>query len=145
MSAERQPSHADYAYLTVDEVIELHAQALERMGQTPEALRDPGLLESALARAEHASVYEGADLVRQAALMAVGISENQPFVDGNKRAAFAVLSVFLRLNGYRFVPDPAHRLEIADRLVGIAARATEREEAEAAFETWLRGRVQPLP
>ncbi len=87
--------------------------------------------------------------MRQAALIAVGISQTQPFVDGNKPAAFAVLSIFLRLNGYRFVPNPEHRYEIVDRLgvlaVDVAERTMRADEAEAAFEAWLRDHVAPLP
>ena len=78
-------------YLTVAEVVELHDRIMERTGARPEALRDEGLLESAMMRAQTAAYYEEADLVTQAVLMAVGISQNQPFVDGNKRAAFVTL------------------------------------------------------
>jgi len=80
--------------------------------------------------------------------MAVGISQTQPFVDGNKRAAFAVLSVFLRLNGYRFVPAAERRYEIVDRLgrlaIDVAERAMRADDAESAFEAWLRDHVVPL-
>ncbi len=148
MSARHRPSHDAYQYLSVDEALALYEQAMERTGQAPEGLRNPGGLESALARARQAGVYLDADMVHQAAVLAAGISQNQPFHDGNKRAAFAVLSVFLRLNGYRFVPDPADRYAIVDRLAALAVDVGERgiryEEAEAAFEGWLRAHVAPL-
>jgi death-on-curing protein len=149
VSAQPPFSRGAYDYLTLDEVIEAYTQIMERTGQAPEALRSRGALEGALARAVHAYRYARADLVRQAALMAMGISQTQPFVDGNKRAAFAVLDLFLRLNGYRFVAVPGNRFAMVDRLaqlaLDVAERAMRADEAEAAFETWLRDYVQPLP
>ena len=127
-------------YPTVAEVIELHDRIMERTGARPEALRDEGLLESALMRAQTAAYYEGADLVAQAVLMAVGISQNQPFVDGNKRAAFVTLDVFLRVNGLEFRGDS---LELAVRIEQIAKDRERRSEATLDFARWLRARVEP--
>ncbi|MEZ4532039.1 MAG: Fic family protein [Thermomicrobiales bacterium] len=83
----------------------MHRAILDCMGERLEPLRDEGLLESALMRAQMAAYYDSADLVTQAVLMAVGISQNQPFVDGNKRAALVTLDVFLRVNGLEFRGD----------------------------------------
>jgi death on curing protein len=127
-------------YLTVAEVIELHDRIMERTGARPEALRDEGLLESALMRAQTAAYYEDADLVTQAVLMAVGISQNQPFVDGNKRAAFAVLDVFLRINGLEFRGDS---LELAVHIEKIAEDRERRTKATIDLVHWLRERVDP--
>lgn len=129
-------------YLTVAEVVELHRSILERMGSRPEPLRDEGLLESALMRARTAAHYEEADLITQAVLMAVGISQNQPFVDGNKRAAFVVLDVFLRINGLVFQREP---LALARQIERIAEYQDRRAEETAAFERWLRDEVVPTP
>lgn len=126
-------------YLTVAEVIELHDRIMERTGARPEPLRDEGLLESALMRAHTAAFYEGADLVRQAVLMAVGISQNQPFVDGNKRAAFVVLDVFLRIHGHVF---QGNSLALAKRIERIAEDSEKRSEETTAFEQWLRGEIR---
>ncbi len=127
-------------YLTVAEVIELHRAILGRMGERLEPLRDEGLLESALMRAQTAAYYEDADLATQAVLMAVGISQNQPFVDGNKRAAFVTLDVFLRVNGLEFRGDS---LELAVRIEQIAKDREHRAEATLDFARWLRARVEP--
>lgn len=127
-------------YLTVAEVIELHDRIMERTGARPEALRDEGLLESALMRAQTAAYYEGADLVAQAVLMAVGISQNQPFVDGNKRAAFVTLDIFLRINGLEFGGDP---LELAKQIERIAEEPERRAEATTELTRWLGDRVNP--
>ena len=67
-------------------------------------LRDPELLDSALARPQHLLSHERAtaNLFRLAASYAFGFAKNHPFVDGNKRIAFATASMFVELNGYRF-------------------------------------------
>ncbi len=127
-------------YLTVAEVIELHDRIMERTGVRPEALRDEGLLESALMRAQTAAYYEEADLVTQAVLMAVGISQNQPFVDGNKRAAFVTLDIFLRINGLEFRGEP---IELAKQIERIAEEPERRNETTTALTHWLRERVGP--
>lgn len=128
-------------YLTVAEVIELHRSILERMGSAPEPLRDEGLLESALMRARTAAYYEDADLIAQAVMMVVGISQNQPFVDGNKRAAFAVLDVFLRINGMVYMGEP---LELARRIVRVAEQREDRSKEIVSLIDWLRSQVQPV-
>ena len=127
-------------YLTVAEVIELHDRIMERTGARPEALRDEGLLESALMRAQTAAYYEEADLVTQAVLIAVGISQNQPFVDGNKRAAFVTLDVFLRINGLEFQGEP---IELAKQIEQIAEQPERRAEGTNDLVRWLGERVSP--
>ena len=127
-------------YLTTAEVIELHDRIMERTGVRPEPLRDEGLLESALMRARSAAYYEDADLIRQAVLMAVGISQNQPFVDGNKRAAFVTLDVFLRINGLEFRGDPLVLARLIEHIAEDQDRraATEVELILAVREAVVR-------
>ena len=72
---------------------------MRRLGDAPKPLRDEGTLESAVMRPQMAAYYEGADIVRQAALLGVGISQAQAFLDGNKRTAYLALNTFLRMNG----------------------------------------------
>jgi death-on-curing protein len=127
-------------YLTVAEVIELHRSILERMGERLEPLRDAGLLESALMRAQTAAYYEDADPVTQAVLMAVGISQNQPFVDGNKRAGFVTFDVFLRINGLAFQGDG---LELAKRIVRVAESRGDRADSVAELVAWLGPNIEP--
>jgi len=128
-------------YLTVAEVIVIHDEIMLRTDYAPEGLRDEGLLESALMRAQAAAYYEDADLVRQAVLMAVGISQNQPFVDGNKRAAFGVLDVILRINGMVFSGDP---IELAKLFENLAEPGSDRGIATDQLVEWLRERIDPL-
>jgi len=113
---------------------------MEKFGFASAPLRDEGMLESAIMRPRMAAYYSEADIIRQAALLAVGISQAQVFLDGNKRTALLTCDVFLRLNGLAFVGDP---LEVALQLVAVAERRSDLEEATAVFEEWLRKQVGP--
>ena len=127
-------------YPSVAEVIAIHERVMRGLGETPRPLRDEGLLESALHRPRMAAYYEGADLIRQATLLGTGISQAQAFLDGNKRTAFQTLDAFLWVNGWEFIGDP---LELAKHLEQFAERSDDADAAIAAFEAWLRERVQP--
>ena len=82
------------------------------------------------------------DLVRQAILLAVGISQAKALVNGNKRTAFQALDTFLVLNGMAYQGDP---LALARWLVQVAERSFELDSATGDFETWLREHVTPIP
>jgi death on curing protein len=92
---------ADVAYLDIEDVLEAYAAAV---GCPPEVARDQlrsrALLESALGRPRSYAFYQQADIALQAAVLAHGIAENQPFVDGNKRTAEVAMLGFLVINGY---------------------------------------------
>lgn len=86
---------------TVAEVLAIHAVLIEEFGGTT-GVRDRGLIESALGRISsgyYTSIEE------EAAALMESLSQNHPFVDGNKRVAFFVADVFLRMNGYHFECD----------------------------------------
>lgn len=87
-------------WIRQDVVLRLHEEALMLHGGL-EGIRDPGLLDSALARPKNLFAYSGQipSLAQLAAAYAKGIIANHPFADGNKRAAFIVSATFLRLNG----------------------------------------------
>lgn len=109
----------------------LHDESLKEHGGA-EGLRDSGLLDSALARAQNLFAYEGtADLYRLAAAYAFGIAKNHPFVDGNKRAAFIAAGLFLRINGLRLKADKAEAVLVMLDLAGS-------ELGEREFAEWLR-------
>ena len=82
---------------TLEEALYLHDRLIEVFGGAP-GTRDLGLLDSALAR-PRSGYYD--TLSAQAAALMHSLSQNHPFVDGNKRVAFAMTAVFLRMNGYR--------------------------------------------
>jgi death on curing protein len=129
------------AYLTVQDVIAVHEDIMKRLGFSPASLRDMGALESATMRPRMAEQYEDADLIRQAALLAVGISQAQAFLDGNKRTAFAVLDLFLRINAFKYSGEP---LDLARQLELVAERVDSLAAATARFESWLKRSVSAL-
>jgi len=88
-------------YLTVAEVLAMHADLIERYGGLP-GLRDQGLLEAALFRPQ-TGYY--ADLVEEAAALWESLSQNHAFFDGNKRIAFAATYTFLAINGAQLAAD----------------------------------------
>src|SRR5450755_1779920 len=88
-------------YLTVAEVLAMHADLIDRYGGT-QGVRDKGLLEAALYRPQ-TGYY--ADPVEEAAALWESLSQNHPFIDGNKRTAFAAAYTFLAINGTRLTAD----------------------------------------
>src|SRR5271169_933916 len=88
-------------YLTVAEVLAMHADQIERYGGA-HGVRDPGLLEAALFRPQ-TGYY--ADLIEEAAALWESLSQNHPFIDGNKRTAFAAVYTFLAINGRRLTAN----------------------------------------
>lgn len=80
-------------------VYEVHDDQIAEHGGAP-AVRDAGLLESALARPLNAFAYGVEDIFDLAALYAAGIVKNHPFIDGNKRTGFILSELFLNANGW---------------------------------------------
>jgi death-on-curing protein len=84
----------------------LHEESLARFGGA-RGIRDEGLLDSALARPQNTDAYRSeSTLADLAAAYAYGLAKNHPFVDGNKRAAFLSIGVFLAVNGHHLKADP---------------------------------------
>lgn len=127
-------------YIEVAEAIELHREVIDRTGAIYQGIRSPNDLESALARPQMAAYDEGEDLIRQATLLAVGISQNQPFVDGNKRAGFAVAVTCLDVNGYQYDGAP---IEFARQVEAVAERTGSLDAATDRFDAWLRANTAP--
>jgi death-on-curing protein len=98
-------------------VLDVHAEQLALFGGA-DGVRDVGLLDSAMGRPLNKFAYGETSLAVLPAAYAFGIARNHPFVDGNKRAAFASIIVFLGLNGVEFAPSP----EAATAMIlGLAA------------------------
>lgn len=129
MTKRREP-----VWVLVQALKVLHERSLALHGG-PSGVRDEGLLESALERPANRFHYDGVDdLLDLAATYAVAISSNHPFVDGNKRAAFQAMALFLRLNGLRLQAEQA---EAARMFFRLAAGQVE----IPALAAWLRSRV----
>jgi death on curing protein len=117
-------------WLTYEPVIALHSRQLRRFGGAA-GLRDDGLLRSAIERPINKWHYEQAELPELAAAYAFGLAKNHAFVDGNKRIAFMSMMAFLRKNGVRFAPMPAHATKI---ILALAAG----EVSEESLARWIR-------
>ncbi|HJV27354.1 MAG TPA: type II toxin-antitoxin system death-on-curing family toxin [Aromatoleum sp.] len=111
-------------------LILLHDESLAEHGGAS-GMRDEGLLDSALARPLNLVAYGEADFATLAAAYGFGVAKNHPFVDGNKRAAFLCVGLFLYLNGYCL---RATQAEATAAMLAVAAGEID----EAAFAEWLR-------
>jgi len=111
----------------------LHDESLAEHGGAP-GLRDEGLLESALARPMNLAAYGSPDIADLAAAHGVGLAKNHAFIDGNKRAAFLAVGLFLALNGYRLIASQA---ESTLTMLGVAAGQMD----DAAFALWLQQHI----
>jgi death-on-curing protein len=111
-------------------VLTMHRKALARHGGA-DGVRDPGLLESALARPLNRAAYGDPDPLQLAALYAIAIARNHPFIDGNKRTAYLALEVFLALNGLALTATDA---ESVVAMLAMAAGTMTDDE----FILWVR-------
>lgn len=84
-------------YLTLADVISMHKVLIARYGGA-EGIRDIGVLDSAIHRPQ-TGYYSG--IIEEASALFESLAMNHPFIDGNKRIAFAATDVFLKINGYR--------------------------------------------
>ncbi len=93
---------AERIYLTVGEVLQIHHQLIDLYGGT-DRVRDKGLLESAVFRPQ---IGYYSNITEEAAALMESLANNHPFLDGNKRVAFAAAHTFLLVNGYDLEVDP---------------------------------------
>jgi death on curing protein len=109
----------------------LHTKGLARFGGI-EGIRDEGLLDSALARPRNAFHYDRLnDIAGLSASYAFGLAKNHPFADGNKRAAFMAVGLFLGVNGWELNAEPVDAIRAVMALAGS-------EIGEGEFAAWLR-------
>jgi death on curing protein len=115
-------------YLTVADALGMHTVLMQRYGGAL-GVRDPGALEAALYRPQ-TGYYE--DIVAEAAALLESLAINHPFIDGNKRIAFAAADVFLRINGWRLQREP---MQIHAEMIQMFDSGTFNI---ARLEPWLR-------
>jgi death-on-curing protein len=116
-------------------ILAIHDEQLAEHGGAI-GVRDEGLLESALVRPLKRAGYGEPDVAELAALYAIAIARNHPFVDGNKRTAFAALFTFLALNGMVFEPP---EVDAAMAVLRLAAGDMDDDE----FTAWVRANTEP--
>lgn len=124
---------AEIIWLYQEVVEAIHRRQLAEHGGG-EGLRDPGLLESALARPKNLLAYAAVpppDLAALAAAYAWGVVRNHPFVDGNKRTAYVVCRLFLNLNGQDIYASPEEKYITFLRLA-------EGSLSEDGLASWIR-------
>jgi death-on-curing protein len=126
---------SDWVWIVRSVVIAAHNEQLAEHGGAA-GIRDAGLLDSALARAENLAAYGDPDIAALAAAYGFGIVRNHPFIDGNKRAALITTELFLAMNGAELVVDDA------ECVLTVLALA-DGELEDAAFAAWLRRHVEP--
>ena len=122
-------------YLTVAEVLAMHADQIERYGGS-QGVRDYGLLEAALYRPQ-TGYY--ADLIEEAAALWESLSQNHPFTDGNKRTAFAATYTFLAINGACLTADAQ------ETYIFVAALYKANQFSFEKLTPWLRSHVTQIP
>ena len=119
-------------FLDIDDVLELHRIALERYGGQP-GVRDQHLLLSAIYQPQQTfggqSLYKS--IPAMPAVYAYHLAENQPFMDGNKRTAFAASVVFLKLNGYAL---HARNDEVYQLFIDLANKKVTKEDMGSWYE-----------
>jgi death-on-curing protein len=126
---------SDIQYLGIEDVIDAYTVVVGCSEQTAWAdLRDSERLYAALARPRMYAFYQGADLVVQAAALAHGIAEGQPFLDGNKRTAHLVMTEFLYINGFEL--DLAIETDLAAWILDLSDRLTVEALADL-LRPWL--------
>jgi death-on-curing protein len=123
-------------WLDLGIVLDFHAEQLALFGG-PDGIRDPGLLESALARPVNKFAYGETSFAALAAAYGLGITKNHPFIDGNKRTALASVIVFLGLNGLRL---DAPQGETTAVILSLAAG----EVSEDVFAGWIAEHMRTL-
>ena len=112
----------------------LHDESIAEHGGAS-GVRDEGLLESALARPQNLLAYGEPDVAALAAAYAFGLAKNHAFVDGNKRAAFLAVGMFLSINGWKLVTTQS---EATLAVLALAAGEIDEEE----FAAWIRDRIK---
>jgi death-on-curing protein len=125
-------------YLTLEEVLDLHAMVLQQAGGMP-GVRDQNALESALA--QPAMAFGGQDLyptiADKAAALGFSLVMNHAFIDGNKRIGHAAMETLLALNGFELSASTDEQEQV---ILQLAAGQTQRPD----FTDWVRTHVIPL-
>ena len=121
-------------WLSRQTILAIHDEQLAEHGGAV-GVRDEGLLESALARPLNRASYGDPDMAELAALYAIAIARNHPFVDGNKRTAYVALESFLELNGCEF---PVSDRDAVIATLALASSAMSDDE----FTAWVRNNTR---
>ncbi|HEX8532882.1 MAG TPA: type II toxin-antitoxin system death-on-curing family toxin [Allosphingosinicella sp.] len=128
-------SPAEPLWPTIDDIIEVHEEQIELRGG-PHGIRDLGLVESALGRAQQLHyVGDEGDILVLAVRLGIGLAANHGFIDGNKRAGAFMMIEFLGLNGYRLdLPDD---LRLGQWFEAAVAKEMSEADLIAALDAYI--------
>jgi len=124
-------------WLRKDVLLAVHERLLAEHGGSS-GIRDEGLLDSALGRAQNLFAYGKKTVFELAAGYACGIIKNHPFVDGNKRTGFMAAYLFLARNGCEFTAEES---SVVRQTLAVA----EGNLSETQYATWLSQNSKPTP
>ena len=125
-----EPFYIDYV-----EAVDLHFTLMKLWGENRFGVDSRDLIESALARPQHAAIYENADLIRQAATLVFGLIKSHPWTGGNKRTASFLMEEFLFRNNLDLTATSKDLYEMSLLVESDSWKVDE-------IENWLRKRVK---
>ncbi len=125
-----------WRWIASETLFAVHDRVIADHGGPP-GIRDPGAVESALARARNLVSYGDADAAVLATAYAYGLLRNHGFLDGNKRIAWMAARLFLADNGYHLRFDPLDAIQTVER-------AAAGQLTEAELVSWVRERTSRL-
>lgn len=127
---------AEPRWISKKALLLLHEESLATFGGAL-GLRDEGLLDSALARPQNTHAYNAdSTMADLAASYAFGLAKNHAFVDGNKRAAFLSIGMFLAINGLKLVAD---QMDAIQTMLAVAAGELD----ERGLSAWIHKNCVP--
>ena len=129
-------SRSSFIWIDDDVVSAIHEAQISEHGGVL-GVRDPGLLASALDRPRNAAAHSDPDVAELAALYALGVIKNHPFVDGNKRVGAVLLELFLDLNGYELKA-------IDEEMLSVVLAAASGTIRDAELADWIRNTSIPV-
>ena len=118
-------------HLSKDDLIEIHRKMIDRYGGAYGTLNE-GTLDYAIAKATRAK-----DHIKEAAVLLETMAKEHPFIDGNKRAAFASAEATLRLNGYHIAVEDEEAIE-------FILRVAQRKLRHKQVVGWIKDRLKRL-
>ena len=125
---------AEPRWISKKALLLLHEESLAMFGGAP-GLRDEGLLDSALARPLNTHAYNTVStLADLAASYGFGLAQNHAFLDGNKRAAFLSIGMFLSINGHKLVAD---QVDANQTMLAVAAGELD----ERGLSVWIQKNI----
>ena len=124
--------NGDWVWITLEDAVTIHQQNIAEFGGL-DGLRDMGALQSALAYPKNMAAYGTPAMAELAAGYLFALAKNHAFVDGNKRTAWVVTRLFIKLNGGNLVFD---KLEAVKFVEAVAGSLLEQKE----ITSWLEAR-----